>query len=246
LEAKVESYTEQTIRAFAAAGLLPDLVQIGNEIDNGMLWPHGKVRGADAGGWGALGGLLKAGIRGARRAQPAARRVRVVLHTATGGLVRPNAEFLDRMDEHRVDFDVVGLSYYPWWHGTIDGLRENVRTIAVTRRKPVWVVETAYPWRPPSAASKTRDGTGAWPTSPEGQAAFLRDVARAVADAPEGRGLGVLWWYPESVPVPSTWTWCDGENALFDREGRALPALRMLAAPPPTPAAGPRQSTLQP
>jgi arabinogalactan endo-1,4-beta-galactosidase len=63
-----------------------------------------------------------------------------------------------------------------------------------------------------------------WPTTPEGQRTFLREVAAAVADAPEGRGRGVVWWYPESIVTPGIAPWADGALALFDNASRILPA----------------------
>lgn len=228
LEQKVEEYSTASLRELARAGAFPELVQIGNEINHGLLWPHGKLSGTEGGGWEQLAALLKAGVRGVRAATPPGQRVRVIMHTATGGLTGRTRWFAEKLREHGVEYDVLGLSYYPWWHGTLAGLREDVRQVAAEFGKEVMVVETGYPWRQPSPGSKLREGIREWPPTPEGQERFLRDVMAAVAAAPSGRGLGVLWWYPESIRVKGMPGYFGGDTAWFDSQGQALPALRAL------------------
>lgn len=234
LEKRVETYTASVIAQFAKHRALPDIVQIGNEITPGMLWPDGKLSGTAA-QWDRFARLLKAGIRGARK-PPAGREVpRIMIHIHCGGSARKTRWFFDNLKQRNVPFDVIGLSYYPWWHGPLDRLKENLAETAKTYRKDIIVVETAYPYRD-EKRMKARPNM-AWPISPAGQQAFLADVVTAVRQAPGGRGRGVLWWYPESIPVKSLRVWNRSATALFDLTGSALPAMRAFGPPrnPPTP-----------
>jgi arabinogalactan endo-1,4-beta-galactosidase len=228
---RVEDYTASTLRVFESAGVLPELVQVGNEISHGMLWPYGKLNGADEAAWNRFAELLKAGIRGVRKATPPGKRIRIIIHNAEGGSVGQTQTFAQKLLEHSVEYDVMGLSYYPWWSGNVDNLHQNARRISEGFRKEVMVVETGYPWRPPNKDFARQWGRvqGLWPPTPEGQEQFLRDVEAAIASVPQGRGLGVLWWYPESIPMKGKKGYLQGDTAMFDSQGRALPALRAFA-----------------
>jgi arabinogalactan endo-1,4-beta-galactosidase len=83
-------------------------------------------------------------------------------------------------------------------------------------------VETAYPYR---GAEWSKAKNMAWAISPEGQKRFLTDLVEAVRATPDGHGAGVLYWYPESLPVQGMGIWNGGATALFDEKGNPLPAL---------------------
>ena len=227
LERQVEVYSADVITRLKQAGTLPDIVQVGNEIDAGMLWPLGRVGGTydTPTQWDQFARLLKAGIRGVRSALGAGDSVRILLHYSQGGSSGGTQWFFDHMVASGVPFDLIGLSYYPWWHGPLAYLRDNLRTTALRYGRDVMVVETTYPWR----AGGWEDGATnlaamTWAISPQGQAQFLRDVLDAVAALPSGRGIGVVWWYPEAIAVPGLFVWGGGSLALFDAAGNVLPA----------------------
>ncbi len=225
LVARVEAYTAAVMDTLAARGASPDMVQIGNEITPGFLWPDGRL-GADAGGWDRFATLLRAAIRGARRGAVGGEPPRIMLHVADGGDAGATAWFFRNVEARGVSFDVIGVSYYPWHHGSVAGLRANLAQAAATFGKDVMVVETAYPWRGPASGRAMT-----WPRTPAGQAAFLADVIAAVRAVPDGRGLGVLWWSPEVIPVRGAWSWLGGDCALFRPDGTPLPALDLFARP---------------
>lgn len=127
-------HTRQTLEALVAQGTAPDMVQVGNEISNGMLWPYGSVRHSFEG----LCGLVKEGVRAVREVTPEAA---VMLHIALGGQSEESRRFLDAMAEYGVDYDLIGQSYYPEWHGTLQELEANLSDLAVRYRKPLIVVE---------------------------------------------------------------------------------------------------------
>jgi arabinogalactan endo-1,4-beta-galactosidase len=231
LAAKVEDYTFETLRRFAEEGVFPDLVQIGNEIENGLLWPHGEIHKGKgkAPNWDGAATLFKSAARGVRRATPEGLKIRIVLHTATGGNVETTATFHREMQRRSVDYDVAGLSFYPWWHGTLEGLRKNAEQLATTFGKEVFVVEAGFSWNAGTDGRRFDGQQFAWPMTPEGQASFLRDVCQVIHDVPNGRGIGVLWWHPDSIPVKGAHIWLGGSCALWRTDGSPLPALGEFA-----------------
>ena len=227
LEAQVEAYSADVIAQMKDAGVLPDIVQVGNEIDGGLLWPLGKI------GWDGytapenyerFGRLLKAGIRGVRSALGAGDDVRIMIHYSQGASTSGTRWFFDHVAAQGVDYDMIGLSWYPFWHGTLSQLRANLDATAARYGRPIVVVETTYPWRSGWNPSGALPGWNAWAFSPEGQAGFLRDLLNTVAGTQDGLGAGVVWWYPEAIHVPGRSVWGSGSLALFDADGELLPA----------------------
>jgi len=231
LEKKVADYTAEVIADLARSGTPPDIVQIGNEITPGMLWPDGRLQGDNPEQWQRFARLVKAGIRGARSATPGNHRLRIMIHIDRGGDWQTTKWYFDRLNRHDVAYDIIGLSYYPWWHGPMQNLRENLRRTAEQYGKDIVVVETAYPWRGAEGWSKKKNMD--WPISPQGQAEFLSDLIEATRSTPGGHGLGVLYWYPEAIPVKGLNVWNGGSTALFDENGNTLPAVDALRSATP-------------
>jgi arabinogalactan endo-1,4-beta-galactosidase len=227
LKRTVQSYTASVIKAFKKENVLPDIVQIGNEITPGMLWPDGKV-GAEYDNelqWEKFTSLLKAGIAGVRQAAGNAD-VKIMLHIDQGGKKSVSQRFFSNINKHQVPYDMIGISYYPLLHGTIEDLKENLRYIATELKKDVMVVETAYPYT-----------TGKWynplgeppfPLTPQGQYDLLYTVTKAVLETPDKHGCGVCYWFPESVPVVRQ-GWTEGTSALFDPNGNVLMGARAFS-----------------
>jgi arabinogalactan endo-1,4-beta-galactosidase len=235
LEQEVESYTDSVVTQLKAAGALPDIVQVGNEIDSGMLWPLGQlyVAGGDTlTEWTQFTGLLKAGIKGVHDALASGDTVRIMLQFGQGGETAGTQWFFDHMAAYGVPYDLVGLSWYPLYHGPLAALQGNLQTTATRYGKDIVVVETSYPWRAGGwESSVTAQSDMAWPITTAGQAQFARDLVDAVAATAGGHGLGVLWWYPEAIPVTGLFIYAGGSLALFDSTGNALPAATQLGTP---------------
>ncbi|HZT41163.1 MAG TPA: glycosyl hydrolase 53 family protein [Chthonomonadaceae bacterium] len=230
LEKKVTEYTAQSIAAFKAQGALPDIVQVGNEITPGMLWPDGRLGGngekpTDA-QWDHFVRLLKAAIRGVKQPLTKDDHVRIMIHIDRGADWQTTKWFFENLRKRHVAFDIIGQSYYPWWHGTLDQVRDNLRQTVQELGKDIVIVETAYPFRGDWSKAKNM----AWPISIDGQKQFLTDLVAAVRATPDGHGLGVLWWFPEAIPIPGRYTWNGGSTALFDDKGNALPALEAFGS----------------
>ena len=135
------------------------------------------------------------------------------------------------MGAYGLPYDLIGLSYYPWWHGTLTELTANLRATAQRYGRDVMVVETSYPWRAGGwEGMATNRAAMTWPVSAQGQAKYLRDVIDAVAAVPAGHGAGVIWWYPEAIRVPGIFIWGGGSLALFDAGGNVLPAASVFGA----------------
>ncbi|SDZ23875.1 arabinogalactan endo-1,4-beta-galactosidase [Geodermatophilus africanus] len=237
LAAAVEEHTRAVVSAFADQGTPADVVSIGNEVDHGMLWPVGSVSGGD---WSGFARLVRAGLRGLAEASgppPSS-----MVHLAGGGDAVRAAAFADRLRDEGVLPDVWGLSYYPFWHGSLDDLGRTVSALAAASGTDVLVVETAHPWTLQDA-----DGTGnivatrdqlpdgdRFPPTPEGQVAWYEELRRVLTAVPDGRALGFMVWEPgwgsavEAAPGAGN----QHDNlTLFDRDGRGLPALAALRPP---------------
>ncbi len=234
LEDRVTAYTAGVIMEFKAVGALPDIVQVGNEITPGMIWPPGKLQyhgdsAAVSASWDHFARLVKAGIRGVKQPLDQNDHVRIMIHIDRGADWKATRFFFEHLRKQGVDFDIIGQSYYPWWHGTLEAVRDNLRQTAQEFGKDIIIVETAYPYR---GAEWAKDKNMDWPISPEGQKQFLQDLVAAVRETPGGHGLGVIYWYPEAIPVTGMGIWNGGSTALFDSNGSALPALEAFHAEP--------------
>ncbi len=226
LEKRVEDYTADVVAGLKRDGLLPGWIQVGNEITPGFLWPDGKLDKTEA-SWDRFARLLRAGLRGARRPLAKEDAVRFMVHVDRGGDAGAVCWFFDGLAKRDVTgFDLIGLSFYPWWHGSLDDLKKALQA-ASAYGKDVVVVETAYPYR--GEAHWTKQKNMAWPVTPEGQKQFLADVVAAVRETPGGRGRGVVYWYPEAIPVKGLKIWNDGATALFGADGAPLPGLDAFA-----------------
>ncbi|MDQ2800030.1 MAG: arabinogalactan endo-1,4-beta-galactosidase [Armatimonadota bacterium] len=245
LVAQVFTYTRDTLAAFQEEDCLPDMVQVSNEITNGMMWPaSGPIsdaatwnditsqmawpEGADHPNtpWDALADFVNAGIRGVHAGDPQ-KTIKIMVHVDKGGNQEVCWHFFDHLQRREVQFDVIGLSYYPFWHGTLTDLKDNLAFLAAAYGKGIIVVETGYDW------NGGEQGTLPFPMTPDGQKAFLEDLIRTVADTPGGHGQGVVYWAPEWIMGPkwdgADWSKTWENRALFDETGNMLPGLEAFA-----------------
>jgi len=210
---QVFAYTRDTTAAFRDAGVLPDMVQIGNEIIHGMLWPDGKLPE----NWDNFAQLVYAGINGVDAGRGNHPRPRIMIHIDRGADSKSTQQFFDKLNAYEIPFDVIGQSYYPWWHGSLNDLRQNLEFMAREYQKDIVVVETAYNWKPGNYLNRPAP----FPESPEGQREFLDELNRVVMQTPNGRGRGVFWWEP-AVEGPLV------VRGFFDDEHNALPVLTVF------------------
>lgn len=224
---QVYSYTRDTIRAFQQAGVLPDMVATGNEITNGMMWPDGKLPQ----NWKQFTDLLKAAAQGVDAGAGNQPRPLIMIHIDRGGDWKKTKYFFDHLAEYGVQYDVIGQSYYPWWQGSLNELRQNLYEMATTFHKPIILAEVAYPWKqlafhPPANLKnfhpKFQVGPPPFPMTPEGQAQFLKAVYNILMQTPDNLGQGLLWWEPVVPPGPLA------VRGFFDASGNALPVVTVF------------------
>ena len=208
----VYTFTRNALAEMLRRDLLPACVCVGNEITNGLLWPLGQVPN-----FHNIAAFVGAGLRAAREIAPAAR---TMLHLDAGG---DNPLYRAWFDSYYAaggaDFDIIGLSYYPFWHGPLSGLADNMNDLAGRFGKDMIVVETAMGftqqsyagyeqlvegWRKGPCARPEIAARVPYPMMPEGQRDFLRDLAAVIRRVPGGRGLGFVYWEPAWLPVPGS------------------------------------------
>ena len=161
LKKALYDFTKKVMEELKAQGTTPDMVQIGNEINHGLVWPEGSVSNIDG-----TAQLINAGSAAVKAVDP---NVILMLHVALGGQNHESVFFIDNMIARGVPFDVIGESYYPKWHGTLDELRDNLNDLVRRYNKDVIVVEYS---------------------------ALKEEVNKIVFELPNGKGKGTCIWEP--------------------------------------------------
>jgi len=206
----VEQFTTDALEEFAAAGVDVEMVQVGNETNNGV---------AGVTGWAGMAQIFSAGSAAVREVFPDAL---VALHFTNPESAGRYAGYAANLANAGVDYDVFASSYYPFWHGTLSNLTSVLSQVATTYGKKVMVAETSW-------AYTLDDGDGhgnvidlpseatQYPVSVQGQATAVRDVIQAVADV-GAAGIGVFYWEPAWLPVgpPSQ---LEANKVLWERDG---------------------------
>lgn len=221
LRDSVANYTTRVVRT-----LEPDVIQIGNEINDGFLWPTGRRSFVP----GAFHDLLKAGIDAVRSERP---ETQIMLHYAglSGAF-----EFYEEVDT--LDFDIIGLSYYPIWHGSeMNDLRGMGILLKSEFQRDFMIAEFAYPFTL-EWADWTNNIVGlpeqlilpAFPATKDGQEDYVQAIEQLCRDV---QAKGFCYWAPDWVAFdgPESTTGSSWENqALFDFEGKSTPALDVFDA----------------
>ena len=250
LEKKVYDYTRQVCEAFAKEKIAVELVSIGNEITAGLLWPTGNVN--SGGGFPGAARLLKAAARAVRESgltagdgpasstasSSSSSRPQIMIHLDNGwkwdtqkwwysSLL--SASSPSSSPFAAADFDILAVSYYPFYNAqaTLANLRTSLANMAAAHPdKKLLVAETNWPEscpRPrysfPSDIAPPRI-----PLSADGQAMFVKEVAKVVEGVPGGRGLGVFYWEPAWVHNAGLGSSC-ADNTMFEQNGRARSSL---------------------
>ena len=183
----VYAYTKNVIAALDSQNTLPDMVQIGNEINSGMLWNDGRV-GSGYDHWSDLATLINAGINGVRDGALNGDSIHIMIHRANAANYDENKWFFDNLLAVGVDFDIIGLSFYPWWHGTLSQVQSTLNSLVTRYDKDIIIAETAYPWTLGwndninniiGSEDQLHDGYSANTT---GQSDFLRDLMQIVGN----------------------------------------------------------------
>ena len=234
LRSLVFEHTRDVVQALCAQGTPPQFVSIGNEIEGGLLYPYGRATEEN---WPRLAQLLEAGYEGVKAANPASQ---VILHLDGAGDIDKYRNYFDHAKAGGAQWDVIGMSYYPFWtRKTVEQVVQFNRELVKRYDKDLMVMEVGFNWRatlPGGAAGQLSDN-GPYPaemSTPEGQRDFLAKLFTGLESS--GRVRGLLYWDPIMIATPGV-GWAvresDGKPAanlvsnttLFDFTGHALPAL---------------------
>ncbi|MEY4385244.1 MAG: hypothetical protein RLY20_527 [Verrucomicrobiota bacterium] len=222
LQPQLRSYCSNTIAALGASNVWPDYVQIGNETTSGFLWTEGQVGGAfeNTTQWTQLGTLLKAAIQGVKDAA-GTNTPKFIVHLDRGGDWATTQWFFDHLNAQAVPYDIIGQSYYPFWHGSLDDLRNCLTNAATRYGKPIVIAETGFPFR-------NSTNILGFAASTNGQFDFTVALAQVVKSVPGGKGAGIVWWAAEYQTLAgySLAGWND--RSLFGSGGNVLPAASAL------------------
>ncbi|WP_229072923.1 glycosyl hydrolase 53 family protein [Actinoplanes sp. DH11] len=233
LTTDVRDYTYDVCTSLKRQGTTPDSVQIGNEINVGMLWPAGQVVNSD---FGPVTRLLNAGYDATKACD---RSTKVLVHTALAGDLGAAHWFYDGITSAGAKWDITALSYYCMWHGSLANLATVITDVRQRYGKPVVIAETAYPWTTRNFDHLENiildpapcDGI---PATRAGQAKQFADVQRTARAA---GAIGVFYWEPTWTAVDGNgWDTEDIENsgnawenmATFDDRGRINPYIRWV------------------
>ncbi|MEV4135613.1 glycosyl hydrolase 53 family protein [Dactylosporangium sp. NPDC049742] len=233
LQKDVYDYTYWICNTLKAQGTTPDSIQIGNEINVGMLWNDGYVSNSN---FYNLGLLLKSGYNAVKACNSG---TQVIIHTANSDSVAHLTWFYDGISNQGVKWDITGLSYYCFWHGSLSQLYSAVSTARSRYTRPVAVVETAYPFTTANADSQSNSNASGtcegFDASWSSQATLFQYIQNTTRNA---GGIGVFYWEP-------TWTAVQGNGwdpynmngtgdgwdnmAVFNWAGRVNPGIRWYA-----------------
>ena len=247
LAAKVKSYTTEVLNALVNYGAKPDYIQLGNEVSYGMLWD--SMTGADKSNWFITSSsyaaqetkikrfvtLLKAAKEGVDVSTAAD--AKIILHCERTKSAAHCVNFYSWVEKAGfTDYDIIGLSYYPIWHGTLTLLKSTLQQLVSNfPNKQIQIVETGYQHTAPEKFGTDDTNTSSdWPYSPAGQASFLESLITELKKHTNVTGL--YYWQPEECGngadtngnnrVMGNWdnrgfwniTWKSGQHALNSKD----------------------------
>ena len=226
LEQAVYDFTLEMMHLYLENGVNITMVQVGNELSNGLLWPEGKVPNYDN-----IATFVNAGIRAVRKADeerlagsikgvcPQMKelsKIPVMIHLDNGGNNEMYRDWFDHYVERGEDFDIIGLSYYPFWHGTFDMLEYNMKDMAERYHKELIIAEVSMGFTMEDYAAyerlapSERKGMATrqelvdrieFPMTKEGQRDFMKELFRRLKQVPEHLARGFFYWEPAWIPV---------------------------------------------
>jgi arabinogalactan endo-1,4-beta-galactosidase len=233
LKDSVYNYTLNVLNYLKARNLTPEMIQVGNETNQGMCFPEGKVVSNN---WAPFAELLKSGIKAVRDFSTTSPiKPQVILHVAQ----LQNAEYWTNgvITIGGVnDFDIIGLSHYHKWTTltTMSQVGDMIRLLKSRYNKKIMVVETAYPWTTQNADAYGNIISGTevfanYNVSQQEQLRYMKDLTQEVI---RGGGSGIMYWEPAWISSSLRDRWGTGSswenNAFFDFSDNALPVFEYM------------------
>ncbi|MFX3650530.1 MAG: glycosyl hydrolase 53 family protein [Paenibacillus sp.] len=245
LKQEVYNYTVEVVGDMKAEGAMPDMVQIGNEINSGLL--NGLSSDVN---FNENVALLKSGIDAVRAVEGEvtnnADKVKIMIHLAEGGKADTFDWYFSELQKRELKYDIIGLSYYPFWHGTFADVQKTMNEVSNKFEKDVIIAETSYPFSYKNGDAHgniigsdeaLHVGGADFPATVQGQYDAIAGIMDMIANVPNNHGAGFFYWEPAWIPAGVGWIASEGnawENqAMFDYdefpangghsyEGRAL------------------------
>ncbi|WP_282044258.1 glycoside hydrolase family 53 protein [Winogradskyella flava] len=237
LKTAIYSYTKDVVQQLKAQNTLPEMIQIGNETDSGFLWDYGKVWNEFNNNWNNYVDLVSEAIRAVREVDTD-NKVRIMLHHSS---VENAIFFFNELQPFHLDFDIIGLSYYPQFQiRNLDLVASKLNELANNFNKDILLVEVAYPFTLQWNDNQTNyigslDQTlSEFSPTPQGQKAYFEWLIQTIKNIPEDRGIGFCYWAPDWVAfngneATSTQGTSWENQCLFDFDLKALPALDVFS-----------------
>lgn len=232
----VYDYTVSVMNVCKDNDCIPDMVQTGNELSNGMLWPDGQIFDENTAlslgrtpEYDNLARFVSAGIRGVKAVSPG---TKIMIHLDNGGNNELYRRWFDNYIKRGEDFDVIGLSYYPFWHGTLNDLSANMADIAKRYGKELIIAEVSMGFtmedykdyeklpdegRKGMATRQELVDKIEYPMTKEGQSGFMKDLMDRICKVPEGLGTGFYYWEPAWIPVSGS-GWATKESLEYIKD----------------------------
>ena len=220
-EQALYTYTKDSLQTLLDHNVNVTMVQIGNETISGL---------ADETEWENITALMSQGSKAVREiALENNREIMVAMHFTE---YKHFDWYASQLEMYQVDYDVFAASYYPYWHGSLDGLKTSLQNIIETYNKKVLIAEFAYPYNFTNQDDMSNNISFnssldfPYPVSKTGQAECILDIYKT-ATALGDDCLGLFYWEPAWISCPnSDYAGSPWENqALFDKEGKPLPGL---------------------
>jgi arabinogalactan endo-1,4-beta-galactosidase len=220
------TFTSDSLTAFKEAGVTVDSVQLGNEINPG-------IAGVSSSSYLNLSSLISSGIKAAKSVFPA---IKTIVHYTNITSSAKVYKYIGYLQTYGALPDVIGFSYYPYWHGSLSNLQEVLNYVSSTYNVDVMVMETAWGFTDDATDyssnqfSSTGFGlTGGYATSPQAQATELADIVNVLAEVPNQKGKGVFYWEPAWLPVQGA-GWISKPGYYYNDHGTDWTSTSMSAS----------------
>jgi arabinogalactan endo-1,4-beta-galactosidase len=227
LPTTIYSYTKESLTYFKDAGISVNSVQIGNEINTGMA---GVASGT---GTGICAKMVVQGIKASKEVFPS---IKTVVHLTNIKSTSAVYQYFTNLIANGADFDVAGVSYYPYWHGTKSNLQTVLNTIVEKTGKPVMICETAWGFTDDQTdyasnqfSTSSFGQAGGYVTSAQGQATEMADLVDILSQVPNQQGIGIFYWEPDWLPVKGA-TWASKAGEYYNDNGTDADAATYGAA----------------
>ena len=235
LKDSVYNYTLAVLTYYKSKNLVPEMVQVGNENNNGMCWPVGTIVKNDFSKYAVL---LKSGIKAVRDfSKTSSIKPRVIIHEAQ---LQTAGWWMNGISKEGVtDYDIIGLSHYTKWSSVkaMQGVTDTVQKLIATYRRNVMIVETGYPWTTENGDQynnifSSRDTAPGYNISQDDQYRYLKDLTQAIIN---GGGIGIQYWEPAWITSKLNDGWGTGSSwdnvTLFDFNGNVLKGADYMCYP---------------